>query len=84
MHDLILAKEILNKVLKLAKKNKLKKISKIVIDLGKIVKHSQEIRPESLKYNFKLFAKNTIAEKAKLLIKKIKSKNWSLKGIKSK
>lgn len=72
MHDLIASQDILKKAIVIANKNKLKKITKIIVKLGKIVEHRQEITPENLAFNFELVKKNTIAEKAKLEIKKIK------------
>lgn len=94
MHDLLTAKEIINKVIKNANDNKLKKVKKVVIELGqKKYAHGstslttggghehmsaqggpasgwEEINPENLEFNLKLFAKNTIAENAKFIIKK--------------
>jgi Zn finger protein HypA/HybF involved in hydrogenase expression len=82
MHDLLLAKEILDLVLEQARKNKLKKISRVVISLGKIVEHYEEILPKNLRRNFYLLAKKTIAKKAKLIIKKINQSNiWHLEEI---
>ncbi|MGC9049095.1 MAG: hydrogenase/urease maturation nickel metallochaperone HypA [Patescibacteria group bacterium] len=82
MHDIILAKEILDEVLKQAKKNKFKRISKVVVSLGKFVEHDEEISPKNLKYNFQLLAKNTLANNAKLLVKKIdQPKIWRLEEI---
>ena len=82
MHDIMLAKEILDTAIKQAKKNKLKIISKIVLGLGKFVEHNEEILPENLRQNFNLLAKNTMAEKAELIIKKINKLNiWQLEEI---
>lgn len=76
MHDLLAAKEIINEVVENAKKNSLKKISKVIIELG--VKeyshgdhtHTETILPENLEFNLKLLAKNTVAENAEFIIKK--------------
>lgn len=85
MHDFYLAKEILETVIKQAKKNNLKIISKIIIDLGKFVEHNEKILPKNLKQNFQLLAKNTIAEKAKLEINQINQPNvWQLEEIEGK
>lgn len=78
MHDLIAAQDILKKAIAIAEKNKLKRITKIKISLGKIIEHNQEITPENLKFNFELVKKNTIAEKAKLEIKRIKGRKISI------
>lgn len=76
MHDLLAAKEIIDEAIKNANKNNLKKVSKIVIELGQKKyahgghEHIEEINPENLEFNLNLAAKNTIAENAKFIIKK--------------
>lgn len=70
MHDLVAAQDIVKIAVKTAEKNKLKKITKIVVKLGKIVEHNEEIKPENLQFNFELVKNNTIAEKATLVIQK--------------
>lgn len=84
MHDLLAAKEILNTALNVAQENKLKKITKIVIELGnkeyshgstKLTPggghaHLETIDPENLEFNLNLVVKNTIAENAEFIIKK--------------
>lgn len=85
MHDIMLAKEILDEVLKQSKKNKFKKISKVVVSLGQFIEHDEEILPENLRENFQLLAKNTLAADAELIIKKINQpKVWQLKEIEGK
>ena len=82
MHDFYLAKEILDRVLKQAKKNNLKTVSRVVLSLGKFIEHNEKILPKNLRQNFHLLAKNTLAKKAKLIIKKLKQFNvWRLEGI---
>lgn len=74
MHDLFAAKEIIDAALNAAKEKKIKKITKIVIELGNKEydhgdhKHTETIDPENLDFNLKLVAKNTIAESAKFVI----------------
>jgi len=76
MHDLLAAKDILDTALRTAKEKKLKKITKIVIELGAKEyshgdhTHLETIDPENLKFNLKLIVKNTIAENAEFIIKK--------------
>ena len=85
MHDFYLAKEILDTVLKQAKKNNLKTISRVFLDLGKFEEHNEKILPKNLRQNFYLLASNTLAKKAKLIIKKIKKPNiWCLEEIEGK
>lgn len=84
MHDLLAAKDIIDEVVENAKKNNLKKISKVLIELGAKEYHHgstsltaggdhahlEVIDPENLEFNLKLVAKNTVAENAEFIIKK--------------
>lgn len=74
MHDLVAAQDIVKIATQMAKKNKLKSISKIVVRLGKIMAHGEEISPENLQFNFDLVKRNTPADKAKLAIQKGRGK----------
>lgn len=71
MHDLLAAQDILEAALKEAKKKKIQKITKLVIELGKIEEHGEAINKNNLKYNLKLVARGSLAEKAQLVIKRI-------------
>jgi hydrogenase nickel incorporation protein HypA/HybF len=81
MHDLHLAQQIFKTVLEYAEKNGFKKIKKIELELGSILEHGEYILPENLIFNFNLLSKNTIAESAELIIKKIVGDNWKLVSI---
>lgn len=78
MHDLVAAQDIINAALQVAKRNKLKKISKIVVGLGKVIEHNEEVKPENLQFNFGLVKKNTIADKAKLIIQEGKGRELTI------
>lgn len=82
MHDFLLAKEIVDTALEHAKKNKLKKISRIVVSLGKFNEHDEDILPENLKHNFQLLAEGTALSSAKITVKSIKQVGiWRLEEI---
>jgi len=81
MHDLHAADRILKSALEFAAKNNLKKITKIVIELGEIEEHGALIAPNNLKFNLKLLSRETIARDAKIAIEKIKGDNYELKEI---
>ncbi|MFA6098600.1 MAG: hydrogenase/urease maturation nickel metallochaperone HypA [Patescibacteria group bacterium] len=78
MHDLIAAQDIVKTALEIAKKNKLKKITRITVKLGKIIEHNQELSSENLQFNFELVKRNTLAENALLMIKKGKGRELSI------
>jgi len=69
MHDFYAANQILKTALEYAKKNKLKKISSMTIELGKITEHEELITAENLRYNIGLIWKNTQAENCEIIIK---------------
>jgi hydrogenase nickel incorporation protein HypA/HybF len=81
MHDFHLADQILKTVLEYAEKNGFKKVKKIELELGSILEHGEYILPENLIFNFNLLAKDTIAESAELIIKKIEGDSWKLISI---
>ena len=81
MHDLHLANKILNLVLEKARKNNLKKISGIKIELGEIIEHGQQITPENLRFNFKMLAKGSIAEGTEIEINSTKKESFVLREI---
>lgn len=78
MHDIHAAQQMLKIALEYAKKNNLKKISSMTIELGKIVEHNELITPENLKYNIGLIAKNTPAENCEIIINKIDGNSLKL------
>lgn len=81
MHDLHVADKIQKLVIKYAEENNLKKVTKIIVELGSVVEHGEEINPENLKYNLKLLSKDTITQDAEITVGKIKGVTWNLKEI---
>ena len=93
MHDLLAAKDILSAALAAAKEKNIKKIDKIIIEMGKIklahihtdgLEHLEEILPENLIFNINMLAKNTPAENAKIEIIDSPDDNIRLKEIQGK
>lgn len=68
MHDLHAADKVLKIVLAAASERKLKKVDKIIIELGKVAEHGEEIKPENLTYNVGLLARNTVAEGCRVVV----------------
>lgn len=81
MHDWHLANEILKIVLGYANKNNFKNVKKIELELGSIIEHGEEIRPENLIHNIKLLGEKTIIKNADIKVKKIKRDEWKLVSI---
>ena len=66
MHEIHLLKDLLKDLLESAKKNDIKKISKIYLKMGEMT----EIDPEILRHYFREHAKNTPADGAEISIEK--------------
>lgn len=81
MHDLHEANKILKIILEYARQNKLKKVTKAMIELGSVIEHGDEISPENLEFNILMLARNTVADGLKLEIRKVKGESWVLKQI---
>ncbi|MBI5071618.1 hydrogenase maturation nickel metallochaperone HypA [Candidatus Falkowbacteria bacterium] len=81
MHDLHEADRILKLVLDHAERHKLKSVTKVVIGLGSVIEHGSEINPENLKFNIGVLARQTMAENAEVVVKKIKADTWELEEI---
>lgn len=71
MHDLHAADKIVNTIKDYAKKNGLKKVTKIKIGLGRITEHGETILASNLKHNIKLLSKGTVLSGSKIEISQI-------------
>jgi hydrogenase nickel incorporation protein HypA/HybF len=78
MHDLHEANKIVKLVLEKAKENNLKKVSKIIVELGEVVEHGQAISPDNLKFNMGLICEHTIADGAEIIVNKSDQEHWKL------
>jgi Zn finger protein HypA/HybF involved in hydrogenase expression len=88
MHDFLLAKEIVDKLLEIAKEKKLSKITKASVEIGQIAlahdghkEHVEDISIENLKFGIEAILKGTPAENAQLKISKIQGEHWKLTEI---
>ncbi len=81
MHDFHLADTIHRTILEYAAKNNLKKITRVVIELGSIIEHGEEILPENLKFNLRLLFQGTMADSLEVAIEPVRADNWMLKEI---
>lgn len=90
MHDFMLAKEIVDKLLEIAQERKLEKISSVSLEIGSIAlahddlpEHLEDISLENLEFGLKSIARNTILENTTFNIKKTTGENWKIVNIKA-
>jgi len=88
MHDFMLAKEIVDKLLEIAKEKKLEKISSVSLEIGSIVlahddlpEHLEDISIENLEFGLKSITRNTILEDTVFDIKKVSGESWTITNI---
>ncbi len=82
MHDFHAADKILKIALENAKENGLKKIDKMVVELGHVIEHGEEILAENLKFNVRMLAKGGLAEGVEIVVlKKEGMRGYRLKEI---
>jgi Zn finger protein HypA/HybF involved in hydrogenase expression len=85
MHDFMLAKEIVDEVLKIAQEKNLSKINRVSVDIGQIAmahdghdEHVEDISEENLRFGIAAVAKGTILENTVFEIKKVQGDHWNL------
>lgn len=81
MHDLMTAKDISEAVQTKAAENNLNQVTEIVIDLGEMEDHGEIVSEENLKFHLNYLLKGTLAERAKLVFKKVKTDTIILREI---
>lgn len=88
MHDFLLAKEIVDEVLKISKEKKLSKVEKISLEIGQIAlahdgheEHVEDISVENLQFGIRAITEGTILGKAQFNIKRVQGDHWRLVGI---
>lgn len=89
MHDFLLAKEIIDEILKIAKEKNLDNIRSVDMEIGMITlahdgfaEHTEDISLENLQFGLTNIAKKTILQDTKFNITKTKRDNWKITNIK--
>lgn len=85
MHDFLLAKEIVEEVLAVAKEKGLSKVEKVSVEIGLIAmahdgheEHTEDISIENLQFGISAITKGTILEKTIFEIEKVAGDHWRL------
>jgi len=88
MHDFMLAKEIIDKILEVAGKRELENIKSVSLEIGSVTlahddlpEHTEDVSLENLEFGLKNISKNTILENSKFSLKKIGGENWKITNI---
>lgn len=88
MHDFLLAKQIIDEVLKVVEEKKLQNIKSVSLEIGSVSlahdghpEHTEDISIENLQFGIKSIAKNTILKYAKFDIKKMEGDSWKITDI---
>lgn len=81
MHDLHEANKIAKLIHEHADKNDIKKVSKVLIELGKVIEHGEEINPDNLKFNVKMLCRDILSDDSQVTVKIVDSDSWNLKEI---
>ena len=75
------AQELLKTALEVARDKKLKKITKIIVELGTVIDHDEEITEENISFNLKNLSVGTEAEGASVIVHKVAGNHYILKEI---
>lgn len=88
MHDFLLAKEIIDGLLRIAQEKKLERIKRATVEIGNVVlahdgfpEHAEEISLENLKFGLESIAQNTILKDTVFEIKKSEGHDWKITDI---
>ena len=88
MHDLMLAKEIVEEIAKVASEKKLLGIKSVNLEIGSITlahdglsEHAEDIDLDNLRFSLESIAPNYGLDKARFNIKKTAGDNWKITNI---
>lgn len=85
MHDFLLAKEIIEEILKIVEEKKLSGVKSASIEIGSVAlahdglpHHAEDVSLENLEFGLKNIAQKTILKDARFKIKKTEGRNWKI------
>jgi Zn finger protein HypA/HybF involved in hydrogenase expression len=88
LHDFLLAKQIVDKRLDIAKERNLSDIKSVTLEIGSIAlghdnipEHTEEISIENLEFGIKSLTKGTILDEANFVIKRAEGSDWKIINI---
>lgn len=94
MHDFLLAKEIIDAVLAIAKEKNIENIKSVSLEIGAGSvphdhhhddhahdEHFDELNMDNVRFGLEAIAKNTILKDTIFIIKKVEGGNWKIRNI---
>jgi len=85
VHDFLLAKEIVDEVLKIVQEKGLSKVEKVSLEIGQIAlahdgheEHVEDISIDNLRFGIEAIAKGSVLENAEFDIMKVQGEHWRL------
>lgn len=88
MHDFLLAKEIIDKILTIIQEGNLKAIKSVSLEIGSVSlahdghpEHTEDISIENLRFGLENIAKNTPLNGIKFNVKKVSGRSWRIVDI---
>jgi Zn finger protein HypA/HybF involved in hydrogenase expression len=88
MHDFLLAKEIIDEILKVAKEKNVGKIKSVTIEIGSISlahdgfpEHAEDISVDNLCFGLENIAQNTLLKDTEFEIRKVRGSDWKIINI---
>ncbi|MDH4330277.1 MAG: hypothetical protein OEV93_01875 [Candidatus Moranbacteria bacterium] len=88
MHDFLIAKEIVDEVLRIIEEKKLSGVKRVDLEIGVIAlahdgfpEHEEDVSIENLQFGLEGVSKNTVLEKVEFSIKKTKDHNWKIVNV---
>jgi len=88
MHDFILAKEIVEEMLKITKDKNLGKIKSVTLEIGSVaLAHDgfpecpEDLNVENIRFGLESIAKNTILSDSQFIIKKTRRSDWRITNV---
>jgi len=83
MHDLMVAKQIYELIVRYAHRNKFTQVKKVDIEVGQVKHedHFDDIEPKNLKKNIKMMAEDPETKGMEIEVKKVKGRGYRLVSI---
>lgn len=88
MHDFLLAKEIIDEILKIVQEKKLAAIKSVAVEIGSValshdgfLKHAKDTNIDNLIFALKNIAKNSVLKNTNFKIHQIIGDSWKIKSL---